>query len=99
MRSEIIATYALCGFANLGSIGIQLGGLSPMAPKRTGDLAEIVLRSLLGGVVTCLMTASVAGMIIFNIHVWVVGWFTLLLKLSEVGHAIIGIWQEAFCLT
>ncbi|XP_062574310.1 solute carrier family 28 member 3-like, partial [Saccostrea cucullata] len=64
VRSEIIATYALCGFANLSSIGIQLGALSPMAPSRKGDLAHIVLRALLGGIVTSLMTACIAGLLV-----------------------------------
>ncbi|XP_062600358.1 solute carrier family 28 member 3-like isoform X1 [Saccostrea cucullata] len=64
VRSEIIATYALCGFANLSSIGIQLGALSPMAPSRKGDLAQIVLRALLGGIVTSLMTACIAGLLV-----------------------------------
>ncbi|XP_046373166.2 solute carrier family 28 member 3-like isoform X2 [Haliotis rufescens] len=62
-RSEIIATYALCGFSNLSSIGIQLGGLGPMAPKRVKDLAQIVIRALFGGIVACLMTASIAGLL------------------------------------
>ena len=62
VRSEIIATYALCGFANISAIGIQLGALGPMAPHRRGDLAGTVVRSLLGGVITGLMTASIAGM-------------------------------------
>jgi len=61
VRSEIIATYALCGFANFSSLGITLGGLCPMAPSRRSDLAEVVLRALLGGIVACLITASVAG--------------------------------------
>ena len=60
-RAEIIATYALCGFANVSSVGVQLGGLGPMAPHRKGDLAAVVMRSLLGGVIACLMTASIAG--------------------------------------
>nr|XP_022310304.1 sodium/nucleoside cotransporter 1-like [Crassostrea virginica] len=64
VRSEIIATYALCGFANLSSIGIQLGALGPMAPSRKGDLAQVVLRALLGGIVTSLMTACVAGLLV-----------------------------------
>lgn len=64
VRSEIIATYALCGFANLSSIGIQLGALGPMAPSRRGDLAQIVLRALLGGIVTSLMTACIAGLLV-----------------------------------
>nr|XP_022310289.1 solute carrier family 28 member 3-like isoform X2 [Crassostrea virginica] len=64
VRSEFIATYALCGFANLSSIGIQLGALGPMAPSRKGDLAQIVLRALLGEIVTSLMTACVAGLLV-----------------------------------
>lgn len=60
-RSEIIATYALCGFANLSSIGIQLGGIGAMAPSRKSDLSRLVLRALFAGTVTTLMTASLAG--------------------------------------
>ncbi|KAJ8320557.1 hypothetical protein KUTeg_002144 [Tegillarca granosa] len=60
-KSEVIAIYALCGFANFSSIGIQLGGLGPLAPKRKGDLAQVVLRALLGGIMACLLTASIAG--------------------------------------
>ena len=61
VRSETIATYALCGFANLSSIGIQLGGLGSMAPNRLGDLAQLAVSALLGGICTNLMTACVAG--------------------------------------
>ncbi|XP_035827892.1 solute carrier family 28 member 3-like [Aplysia californica] len=61
IRSEIIATYALCGFANLGSVGIQLGGLCPMVPNRLGDLAQLAVTALLGGIVTNLLTACVAA--------------------------------------
>ncbi|KAL4222942.1 hypothetical protein ACF0H5_018983 [Mactra antiquata] len=66
VRSEIIATYALCGFANPGSIGIQLGALGPMAPERRGDFASVVLRAFIGGIVTCLMTASIAGLLLID---------------------------------
>ena len=61
MRSEVIATYALCGFANIGSVGVMLGGLTPMAPTRRKDLARVVLRALIAGTVACFMTASIAG--------------------------------------
>ncbi|XP_064648103.1 solute carrier family 28 member 3-like [Lineus longissimus] len=61
VRTEIIATYALCGFANLSSIGIQLGGIGPMAPERKGDLAKLAVRALTAGFIVCLITASVAG--------------------------------------
>lgn len=68
-RSEIIATYALCGFANLSSIGIQLGGIGAMAPTRVADLSQLILRALFAGTVTTLMTASLAGnMISSNIR-------------------------------
>ncbi|KAJ8320055.1 hypothetical protein KUTeg_001642 [Tegillarca granosa] len=63
-KSEVIAIYALCGFANFSSIGIQLGGLGPLAPKRKGDLAQVVLRALLGGIMACLLTASIAGLLV-----------------------------------
>ncbi|XP_025095466.1 solute carrier family 28 member 3-like [Pomacea canaliculata] len=63
-RSVTIATYALCGFANLSSIGIMLGGLGPMAPDRVKDMAQIVFRALCGGVVVCLITASIAGLLV-----------------------------------
>ncbi|XP_071829718.1 solute carrier family 28 member 3-like [Apostichopus japonicus] len=63
VRSEIIATYALCGFSNVGSIGIQLGGLTPMAPSRAGDLASVALRALIAGSIACFTTACIAGLL------------------------------------
>src|SRR6185436_4915971 len=60
-RSIVIATYALCGFANFSSIGIQIGGIGVMAPNQRKNLSELGLRSLLGGVIACLMTAVIAG--------------------------------------
>ncbi|CAN0586628.1 unnamed protein product, partial [Laminaria digitata] len=63
-RSMVIATYALCGFANFGSIGIQLGGISPLAPERRQDLARIGLRAMIGGTLAAFMTACVIGMMI-----------------------------------
>ena len=60
-RSVIIATYALAGFANLGSIGIMLGGIGGIAPDRRADLARLGFRSLLAGTMATLMTASIAG--------------------------------------
>ena len=63
-RSKIIATYALCGFANLGSIGIQIGGISAIAPNRQADLAQLSIRALIAGSIACFMTACVAGMLI-----------------------------------
>jgi len=62
-RSIIILTYALCGFSNFASIGIQIGGISSLAPNQRGHLAQLGLRALLGGTLACLMTAAIAGML------------------------------------
>ena len=61
VRSEIVCTYALCGFSNFSSIGIQIGGMTPMAPTRRGDMAKVALRALFAGTIACLMTACIAG--------------------------------------
>jgi CNT family concentrative nucleoside transporter len=63
-RSRTLLTYALCGFANFGSIGIQIGGIGALAPERRGDLARLGLRAMLGGTIACLMTACVAGVLL-----------------------------------
>jgi len=63
-RSYILATYALTGFANLGSIGIQLGGIGAMAPTRRGDLARLGGRALVGGFLATLINACVASMLL-----------------------------------
>ena len=63
-RSVIIASYALCGFANFGSIGIQLGGIGSMAPKRKKDLSKLVFKAMLGGAIASWLTASIVGIII-----------------------------------
>lgn len=63
-RSFIIATYAMCGFANFSSIAIQIGGISPMAPERRSDLARLGLRAMIGGTLAAFMTACVIGMLI-----------------------------------
>ncbi len=62
-RSELIASYALCGFANLSSIGIQLGGIGGLAPSRKQDLAKLGLRAVLGGSLATYMTATIAGLL------------------------------------
>ena len=61
-RAAHIATYALCGFANLPSIAIQIGGLSAMAPSRRGDFAQLGLRAMVAGALACWMTGAVAGL-------------------------------------
>ncbi|NOY57337.1 MAG: NupC/NupG family nucleoside CNT transporter [Calditrichaeota bacterium] len=63
-RSIIIATYALCGFANFSSIGIQIGGISALAPKRRSDLSKIALRAMFAGALASWMTATIAGMLV-----------------------------------
>ena len=63
-RSAVIASYALCGFANFGSIAVLLGGVGGMAPSRRGELAELGLRSILAGTLATLMTGCVVGTLI-----------------------------------
>ena len=63
-RSVVIATYALCGFANLGSIAIQIGGIGGIAPERRQDLAALGVRAMIAGTIACMLTATVAGMLI-----------------------------------
>ena len=61
-RSEVILTYALCGFSNFGAIGIQIGGIGPLAPRRRGELAQLGVRAMFGGMLACCMTACMAGL-------------------------------------
>ena len=63
-RTAIIASYALCGFANFGSIGIQLGGIGGMAPNRSKDLAKLVTKAMFGGALASWLTATIAGMLL-----------------------------------
>jgi CNT family concentrative nucleoside transporter len=63
-RSQIIAAYALCGFANFGSIAIQLGGIGGIAPDRRQDLARLGLRAMIGGALASFMTATIAGILL-----------------------------------
>ena len=63
-RSARMAAYALCGFANFSSIGIQMGGITPLAPERGSDLSRIALKAMLGGAMASFMTATVAGVFI-----------------------------------
>jgi concentrative nucleoside transporter, CNT family len=61
-RSFTIATFALCGFANLGSIGMQIGGIGALVPERRNDLAQLGIRAMLAGTMANLISASIAGM-------------------------------------
>jgi CNT family concentrative nucleoside transporter len=63
-RSVAILTYALCGFANFSSIGIQIGGIGGLAPERQGDLAKLGLRAMFGGALANFMTACVVGIML-----------------------------------
>ncbi len=63
-RTRQIMTYALCGFANFSSIGIQLGGIGGIAPERSGDLAQLGLRAMIGGTLAAFMTACIASLLL-----------------------------------
>jgi concentrative nucleoside transporter, CNT family len=60
-RSYTIATFALCGFANFSSIGIQIGGIGALAPNKRTELAQLGLRALMAGTMANLMSASIVG--------------------------------------
>lgn len=62
-RSRLIATYALCGFANIGSLGNQIGVLAQLAPARTGDVSRVAISAMLTGALSTLSSASVAGLV------------------------------------
>ena len=63
-RSRLIMTYALCGFANFGSLGIMIGGLGALAPQRRGEVVALGMRSILAGTLATLMTGAMVGMLI-----------------------------------
>lgn len=63
-RSFVLATYALCGFANFSSIAIQIGGIGALAPNRRSDLAALGLRAMIGGLLACYLTATVVGILL-----------------------------------
>jgi len=60
-RASTIAIYALCGFANLPSIAIQIGGLGAMAPERRSEIAALGLRAMTAGALACWLTGAIAG--------------------------------------
>jgi CNT family concentrative nucleoside transporter len=62
-KAELIASYALCGFANFSSIGIQIGGIGGLAPTRKSDLARLGLRAVLGGMMASYTVATIAGLL------------------------------------
>ena len=64
VRSYTIATYALCGFANVASIAIQVGGIGSLAPERRGDMARLGVRAMIGGLLATYLTATIAGILL-----------------------------------
>ncbi|MFN9970547.1 MAG: nucleoside transporter C-terminal domain-containing protein [Phycisphaerae bacterium] len=63
-RSAAIMTYALCGFSNFASIGIQVGGIGGLIPERRTELSRLGLRAMIGGTIACCMTACAAAIVI-----------------------------------
>ena len=63
-RSIVLATYALCGFTQPITIGIQLGALGTLAPERKGEIAGLAIRAYCAGIMACLLTACIAGALI-----------------------------------
>jgi concentrative nucleoside transporter, CNT family len=63
-RTVVIATYALCGFANFSSIGIQIGGISAIAPERRSDLARVGLKAMVAGALATCLTGTIAGILV-----------------------------------
>jgi CNT family concentrative nucleoside transporter len=63
-RSRVIMTYALCGFANFGSLGIMLGGLTAMVPERRDDIVALGMRSIISGTLATLVTAAAVGVVL-----------------------------------
>ena len=63
-HSRLVLTYALCGFANFGSLGIMLGGLSALCPERSTDILRLAPRSIWSGLLATCMTGAIAGMLL-----------------------------------
>lgn len=63
-RSELVVTYALCGFANLGSVGMQVGVLGTLAPTRAGEISSLAITALICGSMSTWLSASIAGMLV-----------------------------------
>ena len=65
-RSQLISSYALCGFGNIAAVGTQIGVLSQIAPNRSGDISRLAFSALLTGILSTLSSASVAGMLMMD---------------------------------
>ena len=64
VKTAVIASYALCGFSNFASIGIQLGGIGSIAPDRKKDISKLVTKAMIGGAIASWITACIAGILI-----------------------------------
>jgi CNT family concentrative nucleoside transporter len=64
VRSQIIVTYALCGFANIGSLGNQIGVLNQLAPQRAGDVSRVAVSAMITGALATFTSAAIAGLLI-----------------------------------
>ncbi len=62
-RSRMLMTYALCGFANFGSLGIMIGGMSTMCPERRGEIVALGLKSIVAGTLATCLTAATVGLV------------------------------------
>ncbi|MEJ2495356.1 MAG: nucleoside transporter C-terminal domain-containing protein, partial [Ignavibacteriaceae bacterium] len=65
-KTILMATYALCGFANFSSIAIQIGGLGPLAPNKKSEIASLGIKAVIGGAMATLMTATLAGLLFID---------------------------------
>jgi concentrative nucleoside transporter, CNT family len=63
-RSKLLMTYALCGFANFGSLGILIGGMGAMVPERRAEIVQLGMRSIIAGTIATCMTAAVVGLFV-----------------------------------
>ena len=63
-RSRVLLTYALCGFANFGSLGIMIGGMSTMCPERRGDIVSLGMKSIVAGTLATCLTSATVGLVL-----------------------------------
>lgn len=67
-RTEAIATYAICGFSNPGSVGIMIGSMTSMAPEKRAEISSVAIRAFISGSAVCFLTACIAGKTIFILN-------------------------------
>uniref|UniRef100_A0A8C5M4Z4 Sodium/nucleoside cotransporter n=1 Tax=Leptobrachium leishanense TaxID=445787 RepID=A0A8C5M4Z4_9ANUR len=95
-RAEVITTFALCGFANISSIGIMLGGLSTIALGRKSDLAKLVVRALITGASVSFVNAAIAGILYTPRQVDCIGFFTQENAFNGTSHNLYGCCQNIY---